>query len=133
MAAEGLLCRQYLGWKRDHPALIKGAAFLDQHPINYETQDEKNTNVYYWYYATQVLHHMEGTAWEKWNAVLRKEVPARQVTTGKERGSWNPTTDVYDHSIGRLYVTCLSIYMLEVYYRHLPLYSYSRGDTAAAN
>ena len=24
---------------------------------------------------------------------------------------------------GRLFVTCLSIYMLEVYYRHLPIYS----------
>jgi hypothetical protein len=23
---------------------------------------------------------------------------------------------------GRLYVTCLSLYVLEVYYRHLPLY-----------
>ena len=25
---------------------------------------------------------------------------------------------------GRLYTTCLSIYMLEVYYRHLPIYNY---------
>ena len=27
---------------------------------------------------------------------------------------------------GRLYVTCLSTYILEVYYRHLPLYDVKR-------
>jgi hypothetical protein len=53
--------------------------------------------------------------------VLREKLPAEQVKDGVERGSWNPQGDDWA-SAGRLYVTCLSVYMLEVYYRHLPIY-----------
>jgi len=56
--------------------------------------------------------------------VMRQEVPTHQVKQGKEAGSWDPSPQsLHDTSGGRLYVTCLSIYMLEVYYRHMPLYS----------
>ena len=81
-------------------------------------------NLYYWYYATQVLHHMGGEDWDRWNNVMRQRIPARQITDGTERGSWDPTTDRWGHHGGRLYTTCLSIYMLEVYYRHLPIYQH---------
>lgn len=118
MTAEGLLCRQYLGWKRQDPRLERGAERLLAEPINYG-----DPNVYYWYYATQVLHHMEGEWWERWNRRLRQEVPAAQVKTGSQRGSWNSSSDRWGAHGGRLYTTCLSIYLLEVYYRHLPLYS----------
>ena len=84
-------------------------------------------NVYYWYYATQVLHHMEGTPWRAWNEEMRKLLPEKQVTRGRERGSWDPDGDRWGDDGGRLYVTCLSLYMLEVYYRHLPLYQTGRG------
>ena len=39
-----------------------------------------------------------------------------------ERGSWDPQGDAWGSQGGRLYVTCMSLYMLEVYYRYLPLY-----------
>ena len=55
--------------------------------------DWDKRNVYYWYYATQVLHHMEGDAWRQWNEVMRKMLPANQETRGKERGSWDPNGD----------------------------------------
>ncbi|MBN1591288.1 MAG: hypothetical protein JW888_17380, partial [Pirellulales bacterium] len=85
---------------------------------------ENRQNVYYWYYAAQVMHHMEGDPWRRWNKVMRQEVPAHQVKRGAEAGSWAPwNQSSYDVNGGRLYVTCLSIYMLEVYYRHLPLYT----------
>ncbi len=45
---------------------------------------------------------------------------------GREAGSWDPmkpSEDEWARYGGRLYVTCLSLYMLEVYYRHLPLYT----------
>ncbi len=45
-----------------------------------------------------------------------------QEKRGRERGSWDPKGDRWGDAGGRLYVTCLSIYTLEVYYRHLPLY-----------
>jgi len=123
MTAEGLLCRQYLGWPRNDDRLIAGVEYITRKSnlINYD-----KPNVYYWYYATQVCHHMEGEYWKRWNEVMRQEVPEHQVKVGREKGSWDPMKprrdEWADHG-GRLYVTCLSIYMLEVYYRHLPLYT----------
>jgi len=117
MTAEGLLCRQYLGWKHDDPRLVRGANIVGENPMNWDEQD-----VYYWYYATQMLHHMGGEWWNKWNRVMRQTVPERQTKIGREKGSWSPSDDAWGHQGGRLFTTCLSIYMLEVYYRHLPIY-----------
>lgn len=117
MTAEGLLCRQYLGWPQDDPRLIGGTSYLLENLPNWNDRD-----VYYWYYATQVTHHMEGTYWDEWNKVMRELLPAKQVKNGAERGSWDPQGDKYGSVAGRLYVTCLSLYQLEVYYRHLPIY-----------
>jgi len=124
MTAEALLCRQYLGWPRDDPRLVAGVEWITSpgNLIDFNT----GRNVYYWYYATQVAHHMEGEYWKRWNDVMREVMPRQQVRSGAERGSWDPTRPTLDQwapHAGRLYVTCLSIYMLEVYYRHLPIYT----------
>lgn len=118
MTAEGLLCRQYLGWKQDDPRLVEGMEYLLAHPVRWE-----EPNVYYWYYATQVAHHMEGDAWRNWNKDMRQIIPENQVDRGREKGSWDPAHDENGVKAGRLFQTCLCTYMLEVYYRHLPLYS----------
>jgi hypothetical protein len=128
MTAEGLLCRQYLGWKQNDLRLLEGVAALNKNRVSYNQQDQ---DVYYWYYATQACHHMENPVvsgqrhniWKEWNEVMRQEVPSHQVRSGPEEGSWDPHGDKWGNHGGRLYVTCLSIYMLEVYYRHLPIYS----------
>jgi hypothetical protein len=117
LTAEGLLCREYLGWARDDPRLQTGITYLLAN-----LPDWNKRNVYYWYYATQVLHHVEGKPWRTWNEVMRVLLPQHQEKTGRERGSWDPRGDRWGGSGGRLYVTCLSIYTLEVYYRHMPLY-----------
>ena len=39
-------------------------------------------------------------------------------------GSWSPDQGQWAGFGGRLYQTCLCIYMLEVYYRHLPIYKW---------
>ena len=124
MTAEALLCRQYLGWSRSDERLVNGVKYITQpeNLIDYR----KEPNVYYWYYATQVCHHMEGEYWKRWNSVMRQAVPEQQVKKGREAGSWDPTRPTpyeWGDFGGRLYATCLSIYMLEVYYRHLPIYS----------
>ena len=120
MTAEGLLCRQYLGWSHDDPRLNQGIQYVSGNPLRFSEMD-----VYYWYYATQALHHMGGKPWTQWNQVMRQAVPENQLQTGKEAGSWDPHNDTHGHLGGRLYTTCLCIYMLEVYYRHLPLYKHS--------
>ena len=124
MTAEGLLCRQYLGWPRTHPPMTQGAKAL---AFDYGF-DIRDNNVYYWYYATQVLHHYGGSPWREWNTAMREQLPKAQVSRGRESGSWAPQADRWGRSAGRLYTTCLSIYCLEVYYRHLPLYSSDAPD-----
>lgn len=119
MTAEGLLCRQYLGWQRNDPRMLGGMQFIAARPMEWAAGKR---NAYYWYYATQVAHHMEGQYWRDWNNVMKQMLPTNQTRKGKEDGSWNPNGDVYGDTHGRLYVTCLSVYMLEVYYRHLPIY-----------
>lgn len=119
MTAEGLLSRQYLGWRHSDGRLRRGADFLIDHLPSWEDGER---NVYYWYYATQVCHHMEGRHWRAWNSVMREILPRHQIRKGRERGSWDPDGDRWGDSGGRLFVTCLSTYMLEVYYRHLPIY-----------
>jgi hypothetical protein len=124
LTAEGLLCRQYLGWKHDDGRLRIGVDYI---LANLPEWDKRN--VYYWYYATQVCHHMEGQDWQKWNSVMRQILPSNQDKHGAERGSWEPGGDRWGDAGGRLYVTCLSIYTLEVYYRHLPIYRHTlSGD-----
>ncbi len=117
MTAEALLCRQYLGWSQAEPRLRSGVELILNNPI-----DWNDPNTYYWYYATQVLHHMGGNEWFTWNDQLRESLPAHQVKEGRERGSWDPSNDRWAGHGGRLYMTCLSVFMLEVYYRHLPIY-----------
>jgi hypothetical protein len=122
MIAEGLLCRQYLGWPQDHRGLHEGVNYLlaDHLP----SKDEPN--IYYWYYGTQVMHHMGGAAWERWNNAMREALVELQEREGHEAGSWSPVGGaIGGHDVrvgGRIYVTALSICTLEVYYRHLPIY-----------
>jgi hypothetical protein len=117
LTAEGLLSRQYLGWAHNDARLRNGVdSLLANLP------DWNDRNVYYWYYGTQVCHHMEGKEWRKWNEVMRQLLPEHQDKQGPERGSWDPNGDRWGGTAGRLYVTCLSLYTLEVYYRHLPIY-----------
>jgi hypothetical protein len=112
--AVGLLCRMYTGWHRDNPALYRGVAYLDQ-------WGPSETNMYYNYYATQVLHHWGGPEWQAWNRRMRDYLVAKQSTTSHEAGSWY-FPDPYGDAGGRLYNTALAILTLEVYYRYLPLY-----------
>lgn len=120
MTAEGLLCRQYLGWPSSHPALLR-AIEVDLLPNAPDAKAEM-VSVYYWYYATQVLHHVGGQAWTKWNDKMKVVLPQLQEKKGTDAGSWDPSADQFGPSGGRLYTTCFCIYCLEVYYRHLALY-----------
>ena len=120
LTAEALLCRQYLGWRRDDPRLVSGVELLlREAPIDF---DYRRKNVYAWYYQTQVCHHIGGAAWDAWNRRMQEQLLPAQVESGRERGSWDPANDQWGHVGGRLFMTTLCTCMLEVYYRHLPLY-----------
>ncbi|MBX9788646.1 MAG: terpene cyclase/mutase family protein [Pirellulales bacterium] len=115
--AIGLLCRMYLGWKKENPALQQGIEYLGQ------MGPSQQGNVYYNYYATQVMHHYGGEPWEKWNSVMRDFYVNSQSQNAHETGSW--FFKGADHGAergGRHYMTCMCCMTLEVYYRHLPVY-----------
>jgi hypothetical protein len=117
--AIGLLCRMYLGWQKDHPGLQAGALWIAKHG---PTDD-----LYYDYYATQVMHHLEGDMWIAWNAKMKAMLLQTQARQGHEAGSWYDGVAGhvgYGPTIGgRLYCTAMATMILEVYYRHLPIYS----------
>jgi len=111
----GLLSRMYLGWGRDDPRLHQGVAFLSR-------EGPSKTDIYYNYYATNVLCHYGGPQWDRWNDEQKAYLIKTQSSKGYTAGSWyfpHPHAEVG----GRLYVTCMSAMILEVYYRHMPLYS----------
>ena len=120
MTAEGLLMRQYLGAGRSDPSLMAGANYLRQRLPRLEERD-----AYYWYYATQVMFHMQGGYWSEWNAKIRDLLVDTQEKGTGLAGSWSPvspTKSKWGEAGGRHYLACLNLLMLEVYYRHLPLY-----------
>ena len=121
MTSVGLLCMYYLGWNGEQ--LSKHSDLLD---ANLPKANLKN--FYYWYYATQVMHYIGGSKWEKWNASMRDLLIATQEKgLDRVRGSWAPDTSHTGHAGGRLCSTIMALLTLEVYYRHLPLYRRDQG------
>ena len=122
MTAVGLLCNQYMHMKRDDPAMIEGEQFLMR--VLPDNAAGKR-NLYYWYYATQVMHNLPGPDWDTWNRKMRHALIDSQIKQGCAEGSWDPirpAKDPYGEPGGRIFVTGLSTLSLEVYYRYLPLY-----------
>ena len=156
MTAVGMLCRQYMGVNPRNPGLLAGVDRLKSVPPG------KANNIYYEYYATQVMHHMGGEAWDFWNegpggkdshTGIRDVLIARQCSLAAkpglpgakpplpanlspEAGSWDPDGAWGVDGGGRIMYTSLSLLTLEVYYRHLPLYRRDMGgqkETPAAS
>lgn len=123
MTGAGLLCMQYLGTPRESAQLGEGIEYLMANQ-----PDEKKTNCYYWYYATQVLHNVPGPEWETWNRKMRRILVDTQERGGCKEGSWNPAGDPWGDNGGRLMTTALSCLTLEVYYRYLPLYKLDKDQ-----
>ena len=125
MTAEGLLMRFYLGWDGEHPAAIAGADYLGKNLPQLGTAQRPLRDTYYWYYATQVMFQMQGDRWKAWNERMRPMLVEGQELEGSLAGSWDPWSPLPDRwasAGGRNYITALNLLMLEVYYRHLPLF-----------
>jgi hypothetical protein len=119
MTAEALFCKQMLGISRSSPACTEAVEYLMERPPK-----RSETNLYYWYYATLAMYQYGGKEWLEWNAAIRDELVATQVTDGELAGSWEPRC-VWGPYGGRIYSTAVSTLCLEVYYRFLPLYNLS--------
>lgn len=125
--AVGLLCRMYLGWKRDHGSLQRGVEFMSRSGPS--ISEAGTGNMYFNYYATQVMRQYGGDkgdpqweVWEKWNTKMRDTLVALQSKEGPSAGSWYLRGDHGAERGGRLYCTSMATMILEVYYRHMPIY-----------
>ena len=117
----GLLCRMYTGWDKNHPGIVAGVEWLGKKGV------QKN-DIYYNYYAAQVLRHNGGVVWDKFNVELRDWLVEAQSQKDGAKGSWyfpNSRSHRGPHEGGRLASTSFACMILEVYYRHMPLYAES--------
>lgn len=126
MTAEGLLCRQWLGWPKHTPALRRGINFLISEKYEPEWLPGRR-NVYAWYYTAQTLHNYGGKDWTNWFGEVLPLIVKHQQRAGKNRGSWHPTKPLGSpheraQDAGRLYLTAMCVLILETPYRHRPLY-----------
>ncbi|MCC9643074.1 hypothetical protein LOC71_12375 [Rhodopirellula sp. JC740] len=124
--AAGLLCRMYLGWDKNHPGLQKGVKALVDIGV-------RKDNIYYDYYAAQVLRHVGGPEWDKFNTELRDWLVESQSQSGGSKGSWyfpNANNHTGPKEGGRLAATSFATMILEVYYRHMPLYAEQEDEDA---
>jgi hypothetical protein len=127
MTAEGLLCRQWLGWAKDHPSQRDAIAYLLSEE-NRPTWAPGRRNVYAWYYTAQVLHNVGGPEWQEWYQHTSQLILQNQNPGGGEvGGSWNPnkppgSNEEYAGKAGRLYLTALSLLVLETPIRHAAIY-----------
>jgi len=113
--ASALLCRVYLGAKHEDAALQKGVSYL-------ANIGPSNEDMLYNYYATQVMMQYGGEMWEAWNRKMRDFLIEEQEKDGHAQGSWYFSGAGGGVKGGRLYDTALATMILEVYYRHLPIY-----------
>lgn len=139
MTAEGLLCRQWLGWPKGWPAMLDGVKTL-RNPDSAPEWAVGRRNVYEWYYAAQVLHNLGGDDWKQWYGRVQYLLVENQVKAGSRKagedivGSWNPyvsqrggdkqygVKEEQAERAGRHYITALCLLILETPYRHTPIY-----------
>ncbi|MBN9521129.1 terpene cyclase/mutase family protein [bacterium] len=168
LTAVGLLCRYYVdGWGPNNAGMAEGtvglfgapkadammtvtktdrkrapldhtqvAAVLKTNPNN---RSAAMPEMYYFYYATQVVHFFGGQEWQEWNEGPKDAagkrtggmrdwlVNVQNAGNNADAGSWSPDRGTIGSHCGRVGTTCLSLLTLEVYYRHLPLYKRNQG------
>ena len=125
MTAEGMFCRQLLGFPSEDARMVESAGYL----INALPPVHPNVDFYYLYYGTLAMNQYRGPAWNAWNARLKLVLPPLQSTTGDEAGSWAPTERIWG-AMGRVVSTALATLSLEIYYRYLP-FAFAKGLAAA--
>jgi hypothetical protein len=119
MSSAGIRCRQLLGWQVHHtlsPSFAK-----DDVLYNYNTS--------LWLFQGTIVrgpkHFSVFGAWDAWNPVMvdtliRSQDRGTDALHAHQIASWYSSDDpVVAHYGGRLMQTCLSLLMLEIYYREM--------------
>jgi len=127
-----LMCRQFMGQKRSHPAVKEGAAYLVNEGVRWKTDGKmpEDEGIYYIYYASLGMFQYGGKEWKKWNKEMKPALVKSQIKGGCANGSWPCANgqeipgyaQKFDGYGGKVYTTALAILTLEVYYRYSPLF-----------
>lgn len=115
--AVAMLSQMCLGRPRDDRELIDYVAALGK------SGPSSTGQLYLNYYNGQVMRHCGGPTWKQWNPALRDHLIANQAGQGHAAGSWFFRSSEWgSREGGRLFCTAIAALILEVYYRHPPLY-----------
>ncbi|MDO4570679.1 MAG: hypothetical protein Q4D38_09870 [Planctomycetia bacterium] len=122
--AIGLTARMFTGAPRNAAFMKSGARHLTNWGYS-------GSDLYYDYYASLFLRHFEGEEWSAWNPAMRDYLVATQAISGHEAGSWyfDEPEKTHNKAGGRLYTTALSVMILEVYYRYMPIYQEGNSES----
>jgi hypothetical protein len=115
MTAIGTLIQMFRGKTKEAPSIAKAVEYM-------VAQGPSPNDLYFDYYATQAVFQYGGPLWKNWNYKMRDQLIRTQITQGHMSGSWWFDGDHSNEVGGRLYTTCMSCLILEVYYRYLPVY-----------
>ena len=115
MTAELLFSRMLLGMPMADEGIDEATRFLARQP-----PDPQNADLYYWYYASLSMLHMQNPLWKDWNVLTRESLIGLQLTEGPSAGSWDTNLKWGDRG-GKVFTTALATLTLEVYYRYLPM------------
>ena len=130
LTAIGLLLRYYIdGWRTETPGFAEGVTGLM--PLAPSPQAKPFFDIYFYYYATQVVRFYGKEEWSTWNEGPKAADGSRkggiqdwlislQDRSPGDRGSWSPDAGVVGPFSGRLGTTAFCLLTLEVYYRYSP-------------
>jgi hypothetical protein len=121
MTAIGNLIQLFRGRSREARSIAMAVQHLGEN-------GPSNNDLYFDYYGTLLMFHHGGPPWKAWNYKMRDYLVRTQETQGHSAGSWWFDGDHSNDVGGRLYATCMSCLILEVYYRYLPVYAQPGGD-----
>ncbi len=115
--AIAMLCRQFMGWKKNNMWLQAAADNQTAKIPNWG-----NRNVYRIYYASLTLFQMGDPHFKKWNQPVRDMIIENQRAGDPSiDGSWDYDSKYCTHG-GRVMSTALLCLCLEVYYRYKEIY-----------
>ena len=145
LTAVGLWCRHSIdNWGADNNGMFEGVTGLMARAPGGTTKKPVGAKppleLYFYYYATQVVFRFGGDEWKDWNegplvegkrkGGMRDWLVELQVTKmGPNQGSWAPDTGFIGGQCGRVGTTALCVLTLEAYYRYPPAPKKEKGSS----
>ncbi len=121
MTAVAVVCRIFTGQDPKERVIRDGAALLMEELPEWDADDLRKANFYYWYYGSYAMFQVGGKDWLRWNDAMLTALKASQRRAGgthpDTEGSWDPSGE-WGFVGGRVYATAINALTLQIYYRY---------------